>query len=317
MNDSEIKFELLENGLDFIKSAIEYILENPTKTDIKYALLHIFAGVELILKYRLSKEHWTLLFQTIDKAKIKKLNSGDFISVNYDTCISRLKDICSIYFIEKDLNELRILKEKRNKMEHYALIDSIEAIKSSFYKVLNFILNFFRDHIEEESLNENEKVILDKIRNYFKNLEDFISHRLSEISGNINLLSQEFTLTVCPKCFQNALILNDNKKCLFCNYTNDEETLSSEFIENILLVNEYRTIKHGGEFPLYHCLECGKKSFVNATSEDKINKWICFSCGLESEPNEISFCDTCGSPYYFNVDCCGMCKTCIDNRMGD
>lgn len=56
-NTKDIHFELLENGLDFLLSGIEYLARGKEKRDIKYGVLHTVSGVELILKERLRREH--------------------------------------------------------------------------------------------------------------------------------------------------------------------------------------------------------------------------------------------------------------------
>ena len=38
-DEKEIKFDLLENAFDFILSALKYIVESRTKSNLKYAVL--------------------------------------------------------------------------------------------------------------------------------------------------------------------------------------------------------------------------------------------------------------------------------------
>ena len=47
-----IKLSLIENGLDFIRAGLKSITANESKFDLKYAVLHISAGIELVLKDR-------------------------------------------------------------------------------------------------------------------------------------------------------------------------------------------------------------------------------------------------------------------------
>jgi len=41
---------------------------------IKYSLLHLSSGIELVLKHRLLQEHWTYVFTDMNKAKKKRYN---------------------------------------------------------------------------------------------------------------------------------------------------------------------------------------------------------------------------------------------------
>jgi hypothetical protein len=71
-DEHEITFTPLENGLDFILRALEYLADDPTKRDLKYAVLHLHSGVELILKERLRREHWSLVFEKPEEASKEK-----------------------------------------------------------------------------------------------------------------------------------------------------------------------------------------------------------------------------------------------------
>ena len=52
----DLQFDLLENGLDFIASGLDHIARGATKTDLKYGVLHLASGIELVLKERLRQE---------------------------------------------------------------------------------------------------------------------------------------------------------------------------------------------------------------------------------------------------------------------
>lgn len=49
-DDSSFYFGVLENGLDFLLSSLDYLSGDPKEKDLKYAVLHLSAGVELVLK---------------------------------------------------------------------------------------------------------------------------------------------------------------------------------------------------------------------------------------------------------------------------
>ena len=63
--EERIRLHLLENAFDYLLSAAEYAsLKSPRSW--KYAILHLVAGIELLLKARLQQEHWSLLFQRVE-----------------------------------------------------------------------------------------------------------------------------------------------------------------------------------------------------------------------------------------------------------
>jgi len=131
LNDIRLQLNLFENGLDFILSALNYLKhtnENDKNlSNVKYAVLHMSAGVELILKYRLSLEHWSLLFSKIEVANIQKLKNGDFQSVDSKECITRLENICGLSISQSMKESIRSLRDKRNKLEHFEIDESVNA----------------------------------------------------------------------------------------------------------------------------------------------------------------------------------------------
>src|SRR4051794_21616080 len=68
---AQLDFPLVRNGLDYLTSVVEHLDENEstvTPRDVKYAVLHLQAAVEVLLKARLMAEHWSLVFSKPEDA---------------------------------------------------------------------------------------------------------------------------------------------------------------------------------------------------------------------------------------------------------
>ncbi len=74
---NKLTLTLVENAEDFLLEAVRYAKAS-TARDWKYAILHLWSAMELLLKVLLEKEHWTLLFEDVNKASRVKLQAGDF-----------------------------------------------------------------------------------------------------------------------------------------------------------------------------------------------------------------------------------------------
>lgn len=48
---------------------------------MKHIILNLANCLELLVKYRLEQEHWTLIFSDLNKAKNSDYLAGDFVSV--------------------------------------------------------------------------------------------------------------------------------------------------------------------------------------------------------------------------------------------
>jgi len=136
--DTDFHYTLLENGLDFVRSCLEHLSaalqaqENgDQKRHLKYALIHLCSGVELVLKERLRQEDWRLLFADQDKATEEAYESGEFFSVDFKALQSHLEDDCGIELTPEQKADLKSFRSRRNKVEHFNVVDTLLAMQSS------------------------------------------------------------------------------------------------------------------------------------------------------------------------------------------
>lgn len=136
----QVKWSLLENGVDFIRSGIEsFILkEKPEPRDFKYALLHLFSGTLLVLKERLRREHPSLVFKKVEHHK----ETVDFTDVQ-----ARLTACAGISFSETDTRALRNSRELRNSIEHYEFDMNLHQAERVVVELTVFLESFFGNHL--------------------------------------------------------------------------------------------------------------------------------------------------------------------------
>jgi hypothetical protein len=103
----DFHYTLLENGLDFVRSSLEHLTaasatstpdNESQKRHLKYALIHLCSGIELVFKQRLRQDDWQLVFQEQDRATEAAYQSGDFKSVYFNTAQDRLEEECGVEF---------------------------------------------------------------------------------------------------------------------------------------------------------------------------------------------------------------------------
>jgi hypothetical protein len=316
--EKNIKFDLLENGLDFIISSVSLIVNKKKDTDYKYAILHLSAGLELVLKERLNQEHWSFIFENIDKAKKELFSTGDFQSVKLDSSLNRLKELCAIDFAKGDLSILQDLKKRRNKIEHFAFNATELSLKSLAAKVLNFVFEFIHNELDNTGFSKSVKSQIEEIRERAFEFKDFVIHRYESLQPKLEeLKKQDFTLIVqCPYCSQQSLVLDQDKivhdglvKCEVCIIESDPESVAFDYVQNVLGHFHYSTVKDGGQFPLYDCPECGLNTFVAAN-----NEWICFNCCETHDDENVNECSYCGENYFPKADDLGFCDNCWEYK---
>jgi len=316
--DKQVKFTLLENAFDFILSALAHISDDSSERDLKYAILHLSAGVELVLKERLKKEHWSLVFENVEKANRQSYESGEFQSVNVITCIDRLNGICGLSFRPEHKEALTHLRKKRNKLEHFSTVDSVDAMKSATGKVLSIILDFIVRNLSPKKFDVSEQKMFDEIKSQVMKLEDFAKHRMETLKGELEEKGKACHVLECPSCLEEALVLGDgNPQCLFCYYEDTPDKVAHEYLETIQGESRYLAVKEGGPYSLYYCFSCGDEALVHLVNDGVEGKteWVCFGCGESWANDDIDFCGRCGVPYP-DKHGSAMCGGCYDSLVG-
>lgn len=341
MEKEKIEFDLLTNGFDFILSAIKSVVNSKDEeTLLKYAILNISAGKELIFKERLSKEHWSLIFEKIDNADNSKIIQGDFISVNSNTCLKRLENIAQIKFTQKDKALLEKLRKKRNKIEHFDVNEHPEALKSFLSKILVLIINFIDVELSVDEFSKVQQKYYKEIRIKSSEFENFVKLKFAQLSDRIknepwlhecshclqktvcvdkkdnelrclfcNQVDESIMIS-CPECKNKSLLLDGwNMKiyCLNCNYSDDPEKITDNYLEKILNYYSHSAYMDGDDSMKTLCFECGNHTIIK---ED--TNYICLTCHNTWDEKSVANCNSCGELSHYNpdLDCLSECKNC-------
>ena len=220
-NQADPQSNLLANSLDFIVSAAEFASRDEERS-WKYAVLHLWYGMELLLKARLAKEHWSLLFSDVDKAEQSKLSGGDFNSVDSERTHKRLRQICGVEIDSNDWNHLKDLRNRSNRIRHHVGTYNSIQVKSMVWKCMNIGVTFCQSqHMLDESRAIQDQLF--QINALMQDFEDYLDERLNSIASY-----RDFAPGVeCRGCWQEASIMDDTGiTCQFCGMAIDAETLN-------------------------------------------------------------------------------------------
>jgi len=286
---------LLENAFDYILDAVQQLKgKRPAKRRIKYGIVHLWSGIELLIKKRLMDEHWSLIFRDINKADKNALNSGDFVSVYFDEAVKRLKNICEVD-IGNHRTVLDKIREDRNRLEHFQITLPKEAAISNIVKAWNFVLDFASAHIDLSNERDSEE-LFEKIKRKIIVHEEFVKERLKVIEPEIEKNRSEqypYTIIDCPECLQDTLLLKGgNCECLFCRSDFDWEDAMGKWL--IRHEGYYRVFDYKDRMidPLvFECPECefeGLYRFEDGDTQPPDPAAICFHCG-----RSFLYCEWC------------------------
>lgn len=275
---NQINLNMVENGLDFISKSLETV--DKPDVDLKYSLINLHAGIQLLLKEILYQEHWSLIFQNIETADKAKLKSGDFISVNHDTLIKRLQKIAGIELDKNLLDRFDWLRMERNKTEHYHFVVTADVLKSNIVKLFAYLIPFIKSEIIEKGLIDSDIERFSEIFEYLNEFDEYVNERLDLIKEKLS----NVIILQCPVCKQETIEFTDETDayCYFCD--DNIENFTENYIDSF--VDTYSHMMDGGENPLLECPECDLETFLCLDGY----QYVCLTCGVKPTQDEITTC---------------------------
>jgi len=220
------KFNLLENALDSLRQGIAFALkDNPTQSELKLSVLLIAQSVELLLKERLKREHWSLVFSKIDQA-----GNPNAHTVTIEDAIKRLDQIAHVKMDEEERDTVSLLSEIRNRIQHYEIEVTFEEVLSKSHAAIAFTTRFLKDEFESDIrdyLNNDDIQRLSRIENAIVHLRAIAEENIEKIrSENEPTSSSEraywqFEVITCPECWEDYYVFSPDShisQCQLCKH---------------------------------------------------------------------------------------------------
>jgi hypothetical protein len=293
----QLDFPPIRNGIDYLASVVEHLDENASDVgprNLKYAVLHLQAAVEVLLKARLLREHWTLIFKDPGRATRKDFESGDFESCGTEAAVERLRDIAGVAIDRKEAEALKDLAKDRNALQHYGLTHNAQAVEARAGRVLDFLMRF----LDTQLLpllegQERDRAARDMIpvAEGVKNISSYVKRRLNRLRGE--LAGLESRTIMCPYCEQMTLVVAPHSgDCRFCGASWD----SAE-----LLAFDYLGCSDGQLALAFPCPQCDTAAFVegvNFADGTRLSDTLyCFGCSNRHEARDLATCAGCSRPW--------------------
>jgi len=303
------QFALLENGLDSIASAIEH-LEDHSKRSLKRAVRDLWQGVELVLKERLHREHWSLVFEHLNKANVADYKVGDFVSVSFDSCVERLRGVCGIQIAKAEVDELKRFQKMRNRLEHFGIDVTYDAVVGSAGSGLDIVVEFIHNHLSPDELDGEAAALMEEIAAGVLKLEAYIEQRMKKLEPELKAVKT--IVMTCPTCSQDALVIDGGAECLFCHYEAEGVEAAEDYVDRVLGVS----FKERADLGL--CPECDLNTVVdleNGGNQYPATEYVCFNCGESWLEGSFTECSSCARLFYDDEDGVGVCSDCWDARL--
>jgi hypothetical protein len=318
-SEPQVDFPPVLNGLDYLVSVVEHLSDDATPRDLKYAVLHLQAGTEVLLKARLQQAHWTLVLQDLS-AELRKSRKtpmserfagGNFVSCGIDETLKRLREVLGLDLNSEHLAAVAKLGQTRNALQHYGLTQSAPAVEAQAATVLNFLLAFLYEHLLPH-LNAAEQAqvetTMEDIRHRLGTITQLIHTRMNGIK---EALEPYANVTVdCPDCGMPALVAGTPVACRFCYRTwTDAESATADYMYADMVRRAALDPRDNEEALTHWCPRCDTPTIIDV--ERDWSFYLCLGCAAVFDT--LIWCKKgCGSlidPETNDFDICPACMT--------
>ncbi|MFE3875400.1 hypothetical protein ACFXPX_13490 [Kitasatospora sp. NPDC059146] len=287
--DDEVHYPPVENALDYLVSVVEHLQgEEVGRRELKYAVVHLQAAVECLLKYRLEQEHWSLVFKNPGEAKRSELDDGSLSSCTVEQTLTRLTDIAGVAIGEGEKAKLKQLARLRNQLQHYGRPHNAKVnryvIEANAAQVLEFLIRFLNvevmPHMAPPDWGVAEDLYL--IREGLKEIRGYVKARLHRLRPELEPVKAR---TVgCLSCRQLAMVIGEGEKarCLYCHHWDLSENIAYFYTQNVRDRSNEWLIANFELRDVAECPTCQAKALVHGarTAADPGTRVdLCFHCG--------------------------------------
>jgi len=318
---------IIENALDFIVRASEDFWDDSLTTEqqLKYSTIELFEGIELLLKARLIQVHSGFILKNIDTYNRANFESGDFVSVNFETACSRIKSFCDIEFEQGEYTAFDNLRKLRNRYVHFHCSESKEAVLGiqvqAWHHILHLLENGFLGQLSASHTGSLEATRTNMLRS-----EEFLQVRYNESLPILQQAKKKALMVLeCYVCGKESCIVGDGEaSCPVCNSRLDILSIANHYEKR----NNFwwKHPKEGIDDDVAWCIWCDAQAVVHAegplaaVAENKLKPiarepgddweaYICLSCGEPAIKYWRKTCSRCGAQY-FNKSPESTCPAC-------
>lgn len=328
MKQDEIFQSLTRNAFDFLKRGIDEFDQAP-----KYSVIHFCAAVEMLLKARLMKEHWSLVVSKPEQASLTKFMAGDFMSVTMDEARARIRDIVGEEVADDAFNSFRTLANHRNKMIHFFHADVDGDDKAKAQIVAEHCRSWFHLHRLlsrwDAYFSDFRKEIANADRSMKKHRK-YLSAKLKELKPTLDASRKTGkTPIACSACGFKAAVPAAldaqiaTVRCLVCDHTETRVEIDCPHCNQAVVVagEGYAACKHCGKSiePEHIADALTDHAAAHAAIGDGDDRWRPANCGscdgyqTVVKRGDAYFCATC-----FDIsDHVEQCDWCGDWNTGD
>lgn len=286
MKDKQIFDALTHNAFDFLTRAVADLETSP-----KYSVIHFCAAVEMLLKAKLMREHWSLVVSKPQEASRVRFEAGDFASVTLAETRTRLREVAGVEISEPAWKSFDALSKHRNKMIHFyhsgVSGDSKEKerIATEQYLSWHYLHGLLQQWKSDFAGHQKE---IQKAEAAMRGHRKYLAAKFKALGDEIKAQTASgVQVEVCDSCGYEAAVLKPFRKhiflgrCLVCDHSGTQvEVECPGCSESLMLTESYVA-----------CPECGK----DITPEKVLDALV--------DPDKAHYAARSGDDNYNNINC--------------
>ncbi|MGW3059459.1 hypothetical protein ACWC98_26460 [Streptomyces goshikiensis] len=276
----DVDFKPVRNGMDYLLTAVQHLTEGespPGDRDLKYAVLHLQAATEVLLKARLVHEHWSLVYKDPRRASLDDFRQGRFESCTLQDTMNRLAQVAGVVIPPRERKAIEDMTDVRNALTHYGHTANAYWVEARTARVLSFLLTFITRELKPVLTSEVREVgeAMYMLRTKSSSIDSLVKDRMNSLSGELETVAGR--TVVCPDCRQWALVVGETPVfCRFCLQTFGPTIMAeADYVLEVLGEKGHR--EHRG------CPECVGSGHVVVGARTARNPdtevALCFQCG--------------------------------------
>jgi hypothetical protein len=287
------------HGLDLVADAVRLLRGDAGERDVRYAVVHLAAGVELLLKSWLVREHWALVFEKLDEATSDRFKKGEFKSAAPESCIERLERVRDEEFSDESKKALAKLRRLRNQILHFPGEFDRERVLSIVMLSLSHLVDMLVENCGADG--KEEQTLLSLVLNQIREHGAYAEQRRDAIKDRLRALGDD--VYRCPACLEKAVTLEGGRnECLFCRDAFHHSEIQEVHMNEVACGETLQRNVHYGQCPA--CFE-----FALGIRWPGSARLFCFRCETVHDRALLAVCDRCEEWMFAGADAtCRECK---------
>lgn len=334
---ADLEVDLTRNGLSFLQRSIDAAAGvPPDHQSLAFAITDLAASVEVLMKARLAREHWTLIVVDPDKVTSADVMAGTAKTVTPDQAFKRLGSVAGVSWRSDHAARVAELGRLRNRAMHFTAAKTVPAALATCWGDALDLAIWLLDHEFRAQADGDVRTLVEAAIEVMSTrvgeLDDLRAARMISIASELG--SAEVRVR-CPRCQQWTLMLVEGEvaHCAYCVWRPvDGEEAAAEYAGVVLGESSYSAAHDGVEWVVHHCLNCAEQALVDgirplteqATTSslpsipcdpDTSVHWSCFACGYTLTGSEVDRCSRCNAITDSGVEGMSVCSSCLEDYM--